>query len=231
MPHQVLVVGAGPVGMTLASELARYGVPVRIVDQATERTDKSKALVLWSRTLELLDRGGGGSAPFVAVGFKAEAVNIVAGDRAIGRVGMGGVRSPHPYALMLPQSETERLLEERLAGQGVAVERRVELRGRDAGQRLDAGGRAHARLPVPGQRGRGALAPGRRPRRLPDLPGPLPGDRGPAALRRRAPALADAGAGAGGDGPARPPRPRGPPPRPGPRASGQRPQGGEVTLG
>src|SRR5918998_2744405 len=127
MPHQVLVVGAGPVGMTLASELARYGVPVRIVDQVAERTDKSKALVLWSRTLELLDRGGGGSAPFVAAGFKAEAVNIVAGDRAIGRVGMGGVRSPHPYALMLPQSETERLLEERLAGQGVAVERRVEL--------------------------------------------------------------------------------------------------------
>jgi 2-polyprenyl-6-methoxyphenol hydroxylase-like FAD-dependent oxidoreductase len=130
-----LVVGAGPVGMTLASELARYGVPVRIVDQAAERTDKSKALVLWSRTLELLDRGGGGSAPFVAAGFKAEAVNIVAGDRAIGRVGMGGVRSPHPYALMLPQSETERLLPERLAGQGgvEAVLRHAD--GREEGVR------------------------------------------------------------------------------------------------
>jgi 2-polyprenyl-6-methoxyphenol hydroxylase-like FAD-dependent oxidoreductase len=124
----VLVVGAGPVGMTLASELARYGVPVRVVDKAAARTDKSKALVLWSRTLELLDRGGrDGSAPFVAAGFRAEAVNIVAGERAVGRVGMGGVRSPYPYGLMLPQSDTERLLEERLAGQGIPIEREVEL--------------------------------------------------------------------------------------------------------
>ena len=56
MIKPILVVGAGPVGMTMASELARYGVPVRIVDMAAQRTDKSKALVLWSRTLELLDR-------------------------------------------------------------------------------------------------------------------------------------------------------------------------------
>jgi 2-polyprenyl-6-methoxyphenol hydroxylase-like FAD-dependent oxidoreductase len=122
----VLVVGAGPVGMTLASELARYGVPVRIVDKAAQRTDKSKALVVWSRTLELLDRGGG-SAPFVDAGFKAEAVNFIAGDKLIGRVTMGSVQSPYPYGLMLPQSETERLLEERLRGLGVGVERRVEL--------------------------------------------------------------------------------------------------------
>jgi 2-polyprenyl-6-methoxyphenol hydroxylase-like FAD-dependent oxidoreductase len=122
----VLVVGAGPVGMTMASELARYGIPVRIVDKAAQRTDKSKALVLWSRTLELLDRGGG-SDPFVDAGFKAEAVNFIAGDEVIGRVSMEGVQTPYPYGLMLPQSETERLLEERLRGLHVEVERRVEL--------------------------------------------------------------------------------------------------------
>ena len=113
----VLVVGAGPVGMTMASELARYGVPVRIVDKAAQRTDKSKALVVWSRTLELLDRGGG-SAPFVDAGFKTEAVNFIAGDKVIGRVSMEGVRTPYPFGLMLPQSETERLLEERLHAPG-----------------------------------------------------------------------------------------------------------------
>jgi 2-polyprenyl-6-methoxyphenol hydroxylase-like FAD-dependent oxidoreductase len=126
MTKLVLIVGAGPVGMTMASELARYGVTVRIVDKAAQRTDKSKALVLWTRTLELLDRGGG-SAPFVDAGFKAEAVNFIAGDKVIGRVDMGSVQSPYPYALMLPQSETERLLEERLRDLGVPVERAVEL--------------------------------------------------------------------------------------------------------
>ena len=116
MAEGVLIAGGGPVGMTLASELTRYGIPVRILDRAAARTDKSKALVLWSRTLELLDRSSdGGAGPFVAAGCRAEAVNILNGSQVIGRIGMGGVDSPFPYGLMLPQSETERLLEERLA--------------------------------------------------------------------------------------------------------------------
>ena len=127
MTDLVLIIGAGPVGMTMASELTRYGVAIRIVDKAAERTDKSKALVLWSRTLELLDRGGGTSAPFIEAGFKAEAVNFVAGSKVIGRVTMESVQSPYPYGLMLPQSDTERLLEQRLGAQGITVERRVEL--------------------------------------------------------------------------------------------------------
>ena len=53
MTTQVLIVGAGPVGLTMAAELARYGVSVRIVDKAAQRTDKSKALVVWSRTLNV----------------------------------------------------------------------------------------------------------------------------------------------------------------------------------
>ena len=127
MNMPILIIGAGPVGMTMACELARYGVPVRIIDKAAHRTDKSKALVVWSRTLELLDRGGG-SAPFVDAGFKAEAVNFIAADKVIGRVSMESAQTPYPYGLMLPQSETERLLEERLASLGSPVERQVELR-------------------------------------------------------------------------------------------------------
>jgi 2-polyprenyl-6-methoxyphenol hydroxylase-like FAD-dependent oxidoreductase len=126
MVKPVLIVGAGPVGMTMASELARYGVAVRIVDKAAQRTDKSKALVLWSRSLELLDRGGG-AAPFVKAGFKVDAVNFITGDKTIGHVSMASVQSRYPYALMLPQSETERLLEERLLDIGVVVERQLEL--------------------------------------------------------------------------------------------------------
>ncbi len=48
MTQSVLIIGAGPVGLTLAIELARYAIPVRIVEKLAQRTDKSKALVLWS---------------------------------------------------------------------------------------------------------------------------------------------------------------------------------------
>ena len=126
MSLQALVVGAGPVGLTMAAELARYGVSVRIVDKAAQRSDKSKALAVWSRTLELLDRAGAGDA-LVAAGLRVEAANIVAGDRLIGHIGLAGVESPHPYALMLPQSETERLLEAHLERLGARVERGTEL--------------------------------------------------------------------------------------------------------
>jgi 2-polyprenyl-6-methoxyphenol hydroxylase-like FAD-dependent oxidoreductase len=123
----VLIVGAGPVGLTLACELTRYKVPVRIVDKAPQRTDKSKALVLWARTVELLDRGERGAAPFVEAGFKVGAVNIIApGGHLVGHVKMDAVPSPFNYALMLPQSDTERLLEERLQRLGVSVEHSTE---------------------------------------------------------------------------------------------------------
>src|SRR5271156_721379 len=126
--QKALIIGAGPVGLTLAIELARFGVPVRIVEKATARTDKSKALVVWSRTMELLDRAGCGDA-FVATGNKVIAANIVAGSRQLAHIVFDNVASPHPYGLMIPQSETERLLEAHLAGLGVKVEREAEAVG------------------------------------------------------------------------------------------------------
>jgi 2-polyprenyl-6-methoxyphenol hydroxylase-like FAD-dependent oxidoreductase len=125
---QVLIAGAGPVGLTLASELARHGVIVRIVDKAAARTDKSKALVLWSRTLELLDDAGY-AGPFLPAGFAAHGAQISNGKDIVARVTFDSVDSRFAYALMIPQSETERILEERLARHGVSVERSVEMTG------------------------------------------------------------------------------------------------------
>jgi len=126
MPQPILIVGAGPVGLTLAVELTRFGLPVRIVDRAAARTDKSKALVLWSRSLELMDRTGETSA-FLAAGMRSGGANILAEGRQLGRVSFTTEGTPYPFALMIPQSETERLLEEHLAASGVTVGRQVEL--------------------------------------------------------------------------------------------------------
>jgi 2-polyprenyl-6-methoxyphenol hydroxylase-like FAD-dependent oxidoreductase len=138
MNTQVLLAGAGPVGLTMAIELARYGVPLRIVDRAAQRSDNSKALVVWSRTLELLERAGC-SAALVAAGHRVLAANIVAGEQRVGRIDFTRVDSPYPYALMLPQSDTERLLEAHLNLLGVVVERQVRLTGfTDSGSAVTA---------------------------------------------------------------------------------------------
>ena len=128
MPNhaQVLVVGAGPVGLTLANELVRHGISVRIVDKAAERTDKSKALVLWSRSLELFDDAGYVDQ-FLPAGFQAHGAQISTGKEIVARITLDSVDSRFPYALMIPQSDTERILEEQLAARGVKVERSVEL--------------------------------------------------------------------------------------------------------
>ncbi len=122
----VLIAGAGPVGLTLANELARYGVPVRIVDTAAERTDKSKALVLWSRTLELFDHAGYVDR-FLAIGLQAHGAQFSNGRNVIAQVSLSDIDTRFPYALMIPQSETERILEEQLASRGLKVERTVTL--------------------------------------------------------------------------------------------------------
>ncbi|MGH7787270.1 MAG: FAD-dependent monooxygenase, partial [Candidatus Binatia bacterium] len=121
-----LVVGAGPVGLTMAAELVRHGVRCCIVERAAERTDKSKALVLWPRSLELLGTAGA-VEPFLRAGIRAIGAQIHAEGRQLARLNVTGIASPYRFALMIPQSETERLLEAHLAQLGVKVERRVEL--------------------------------------------------------------------------------------------------------
>jgi 2-polyprenyl-6-methoxyphenol hydroxylase-like FAD-dependent oxidoreductase len=122
----VLISGGGPVGLTMANELVRCGISVRIVDKEAHRTDKSKALVLWPRTLELL-RHGGYVEPFLEAGNIAHGAQLSDGKNVVARVKMDGIDTIYPYALMIAQSETERVLEETLASRGVRVERSVSM--------------------------------------------------------------------------------------------------------
>jgi 2-polyprenyl-6-methoxyphenol hydroxylase-like FAD-dependent oxidoreductase len=128
MKTDVLIAGAGPIGLTMASELSRYGLSVRLVDKNTQRTDKSKALVLWARTLELINRMSPNAAErFIQAGQKVQSVNIHSGSETIAHVDMKDVDSEYKFVLMIPQSETERLLEEHLATFKIQAERQTEL--------------------------------------------------------------------------------------------------------
>lgn len=132
----VLIVGAGPTGLSLAITLRRYGIAVRIVDRAAEPSSVSKALALWSASLEAL-QGMGVVDRFVAEGQRLNALCVGEGDRRLATLAVGeGIDSAFPFPLLLPQSRTEALLTERLTELGVAIERSVEL----VGLAQDAGG-------------------------------------------------------------------------------------------
>ncbi|SMF38559.1 2-polyprenyl-6-methoxyphenol hydroxylase [Tistlia consotensis] len=130
----VLVVGAGPTGLTLAVALRRYGVPLRIVDKAEQPTTQSKALAIWSASMEGLS-GLGVMPELLAAGTRLHALRVSHGRRPPATLAAGvGIDSAYPFPLLVPQARTEAVLIGRLADLGVAVERGVELVGleRDA---------------------------------------------------------------------------------------------------
>ncbi len=122
----VLVVGAGPVGLTMAAHLHHHGLTPRVVDRAPQATTTSKALAIWPRSLEMLD-GLGLADAFLAAGMTIDAATIHSGGRVLARIEIHAEGTAFPRPLMLAQSETERLLAEHLRGAGIEVERPVEL--------------------------------------------------------------------------------------------------------
>jgi 2-polyprenyl-6-methoxyphenol hydroxylase-like FAD-dependent oxidoreductase len=136
---QVLITGAGPTGLVLATWLTRLGVRVRIVDQAAEPGTTSRALVVHARTLEFYRQLGLAEA-LVEGALEFTSANIWAKGKKAGRVlfgPMGQGLSPFPYMLIFPQDQHERLLIDRLAETGVQVERRTRLLGfEDSGERV-----------------------------------------------------------------------------------------------
>ncbi|KWX67183.1 FAD-dependent oxidoreductase [Mycobacterium sp. NAZ190054] len=122
----VLVVGAGPTGLTAALELSRLGVSVRIVDRAEAPSPESRALAVQARTLELLRVRGVGEQ-MLALGNRAGRAALHADGRRLASIELNRMPSRFNFILMLAQSETERLLTGQLDRQGVKVERGVEV--------------------------------------------------------------------------------------------------------
>ncbi|ROO86082.1 2-polyprenyl-6-methoxyphenol hydroxylase-like FAD-dependent oxidoreductase [Actinocorallia herbida] len=117
MSDQVVVVGGGPVGLWLAAELELGGVRAVVVEERAERDERSRALTVHPRTLEVLaSRGAHG--PFVA-----EGVPLPGGHFGVleGRLDFRGLDSPFPYTLALPQARTEELLEAHARAVGARV--------------------------------------------------------------------------------------------------------------
>ena len=131
---EVLVVGAGPVGLTAALELARRGAAVRIVDQAADRSELSKAVGINARSLELL-RHSGVTTRLIEAGLPVYRINLRHYTRLLTTIDIERMDCRYNYLLSLAQSETEAIVEAVLAEHGVAVERETELSGlaQDAG--------------------------------------------------------------------------------------------------
>jgi 2-polyprenyl-6-methoxyphenol hydroxylase-like FAD-dependent oxidoreductase len=118
----VLVVGAGPVGLVAAHELARGGVRVRIIDKLAQPTAESRAIALHARSLEMLDRMGV-IEDLLATGVKSTGMKMVANGKILVRVPLDAVDSAFPYTFVTAQTETERVLTAHVAALGVSIDR------------------------------------------------------------------------------------------------------------
>lgn len=124
----VLIVGAGPTGLTLAAQLQTFGVSFRIVDRLLDRARESRALAIQARTIEIL-QGLGIAEQLVSAGRTSTRL-MIHFEHRVAEAELGGFRVPDtrfPFILFLSQAETERIYDDHLVARGVRVERGVEL--------------------------------------------------------------------------------------------------------
>lgn len=125
----VLIVGAGPTGLSLAAQLTRYGIGFVLIDEKEGATELSKAMIVHARTLEILDQIGLADAA-VAHGSVAQQGTLLREGEVRARLNfadIGAQLSPFPFILILEQSKTEKLLYNHLTTNGKTVLWRTRL--------------------------------------------------------------------------------------------------------
>ncbi len=129
MQTDVIIIGAGPTGLSLACQLIRYGVDFVIIDQKETTTPYSKAIGVQARTLEIYEQIGLADK-LIAEGTVAEKVRLFAGGKVRGEAefkNIGKGLSPYPYVLLVEQGKHESLLYDHIKSRGEDVKWHTEL--------------------------------------------------------------------------------------------------------
>ncbi|HET6181193.1 MAG TPA: FAD-dependent monooxygenase [Candidatus Sulfotelmatobacter sp.] len=121
MDTDVLIVGAGPVGLFLANECARRGLRFRLIEARSSQSEHSKALAIFPRTMEIFDMAGI-AGPFLEKANRVTSVAVVAHGRTLAHMPFTPEETPYPFVAMVPQDVTETLLVEELRRKGAVVE-------------------------------------------------------------------------------------------------------------
>lgn len=148
----VLIVGAGPTGLTLGAALAAQGAQALVIDRLAEGANTSRAAVVHARTLEVLEPLDVASR-LIARGLKAKQFTIRDRDRVLVPIAFDRLPTRYPYTLMIPQEVTEHILLARLkelGGQVLRPRQVVDLAQDAAGvtATLDDASRLRARYVV-----------------------------------------------------------------------------------
>ena len=122
----ILIVGAGPVGMSAAVELRRRGFDLRIIDQANGPAGESRALGIHARTLELFEPAGV-TQKLLAAGHRVRGAVLADNKGDYLQLDFTHARQRFNFVLVLPQSETEKILLKHVTSQGVTVEWQTQL--------------------------------------------------------------------------------------------------------
>lgn len=122
----VLIVGAGPTGLTMACECRRRGLSVVLIDKAAGPTAYSKAIVVHARTLEIFEDMGIASEA-VSRGVRLGGATMRAGGQVVIEASFSELDTRYPFLLSISQADTEALLREHLAKLGGEVMQGCEL--------------------------------------------------------------------------------------------------------